>query len=89
VAGPAGLGNFGSSRPRNPTSLSGWSVGWTFPGTQKITDLWNASFSQSGQNVAAGNLSYNGTLAAGASTTFGFTGSYTGNDASPASLSCC
>ena len=68
--------------------LSGWSVGWTFPGDQEITDLWNASFSQSGQNVAAGNLSYNGTLAAGASTTFGFTGSYTGDNARPASLSC-
>jgi Glycosyl hydrolase family 12/Cellulose binding domain/Putative Ig domain len=68
--------------------LSSWGVGWTFPGDQEITDLWNASFSQSGQNVTADNSSYNGTLAAGASTTFGFTGSYTGNNATPASLSC-
>ncbi|MBV8430458.1 MAG: cellulose binding domain-containing protein [Solirubrobacterales bacterium] len=70
------------------SGLSGWSVGWTFPGDQKITDLWNASYTQSGQNVTTGNLSYNGTLAAGASTTFGFTGSYTSNNAAPASLSC-
>ena len=68
--------------------LSRWSVGWTFPANQEITNLWNAYYSQSGQNVTAGNLSYNGTLAAGASTTFGFNGSYTGNNANPASLSC-
>jgi hypothetical protein len=70
------------------SGLSSWNVSWTFPGNQKITNLWNASFSQSGQNVTARNLSYNGTLAAGASTTFGLTGSYTGNNAAPASLSC-
>jgi hypothetical protein len=68
--------------------LSSWGVGWTFPDDQEITDLWNASFSQSGQNVTADNLSYNGTLAAGASTTLGFNGSFTGNNVSPASLSC-
>jgi cellulase/cellobiase CelA1 len=68
--------------------LSSWEVGWAFPGDQEITELWNASFSQSGQNVTADNLSYNGTLAAGVSTTFGFNGSYTGNTATPASLSC-
>ncbi len=70
------------------SGLSGWNVGWTFPGNQKITDIWNASFRQSGESVTAGNLSYNGTLASGASTTFGFNVSYTGTSAAPASLSC-
>jgi hypothetical protein len=70
------------------SALSSWSVGWTFPGDQKITNLWNASYSQSGQNVTARNAPYNGTLAAGTSTTFGFTASYTGSNAAPASLSC-
>jgi Cellulose binding domain len=35
-----------------------------------------------------GNVSYNGTLAAGVSTTFGFTVSYTGDNAAPTSFSC-
>jgi hypothetical protein len=70
------------------SGLSGWSVGWTFPGNQKITGVWNASFRQSGQSVTVGNVSYNGTLAVRASTTFGFNASYTGANAAPASLSC-
>jgi hypothetical protein len=70
------------------SGLNGWSAGWTFPGNQQVTGMWNASFSQSGESVTASNMSYNGTLAAGASTTFGFTVSYTGNNAAPASFSC-
>jgi hypothetical protein len=70
------------------SALSGWSVGWTFPGNQTINNMWNASYTQSGASVTAGNMSYNGTLGAGASTTFGFTATYSGSNASPASLSC-
>ena len=70
------------------SGLNGWRAGWTFPGNQKITGMWNASFSQSGESVTASNMSYNGTLAAGASTTFGFNVSYTGNNAAPTSFSC-
>jgi Glycosyl hydrolase family 12/Cellulose binding domain/Putative Ig domain len=68
------------------SAISSWGVGWTFPGNQKITNLWNASFSQSGQNVTASNAPYNGTLAPGSSTTFGFTA--TGSSTPPATVSC-
>jgi hypothetical protein len=70
------------------SGLSGWTVGWTFPGDQKINQMWNASYTQSGESVTANNLSYNGTLAAGQSTTFGFTGTYTSSNATPTSLTC-
>jgi hypothetical protein len=70
------------------SALSNWSVSWTFPGDQKITNMWNASYSQSSENVTAANASYNGTLAAGASATFGFTGTYTSSNAAPTSLAC-
>jgi hypothetical protein len=70
------------------SGLSSWSVGWTFPGNQKITNMWNASYTQSGQTVTASNAAYNGALAAGASTTFGFTANYTGSNAAPPSLTC-
>jgi hypothetical protein len=38
--------------------------------------------------VTASNAPYNGTLGAGASTTFGFTASYTGSNTAPATLTC-
>ncbi|HKB30236.1 MAG TPA: cellulose binding domain-containing protein [Streptosporangiaceae bacterium] len=56
------------------TSRTSSTVGWTFPGDQKINNIWNATSTQSGESVTAKNMSYNGTLAAGAATSFGFTG---------------
>jgi hypothetical protein len=37
-----------------------------------------------GASVTADNVSYNGTLGPGASTTFGFLGSHSGNNPTPA-----
>jgi hypothetical protein len=68
------------------SGLGSWSVGWTFAGNQKITNMWNASYTQSGQSVTANNAPYNGTLAPGTSTTFGFTA--TGSNTPSPSLSC-
>ncbi len=69
-------------------TLNGWQLGWTFPGSQAISSLWNGSYTQSGGHVTVTNLSYNGTLAPGASTTVGFTGTYSGSSAAPSSVSC-
>jgi Glycosyl hydrolase family 12/Cellulose binding domain/Putative Ig domain len=65
-----------------------WTVGWTYPGDQKLNNMWNATYTQPGASVTAKNASYNGSLAAGASTTFGFTGTFTNSNAAPASLTC-
>ena len=67
-------------------TLNGWSLGWTFPGSQAINDLWNGSYSQFGKSVTVVNASYNGSLASGATATVGFTA--TGTSASPSSVSC-
>ena len=67
-------------------TLNGWSLGWTFPGSQAINNLWNGSYSQSGKSVTVSNASYNGSLAPGATATVGFTA--TGASASPSSVSC-
>jgi endo-1,4-beta-xylanase len=68
------------------TALSSWSLTFTFPGDQKITSNFNGGFSQTGQNATLTNASYNGTIAPGASTTDGFQGSWTSNDAVPTSF---
>jgi endo-1,4-beta-xylanase len=70
------------------TPRSAWQVGWAFTGGQTITQLWNASYTQTGSAVTARNLSYNGTLAANASTTFGFNGNWSSSNNAPTGLTC-
>jgi Glycosyl hydrolase family 12/Cellulose binding domain len=69
-------------------ALNGWQLGWTFPGRQAISNLWNGSYAQSGGQVTVTNASYDGTLAPGASATVGFTATYAGSNAAPSSVSC-
>ncbi len=68
-------------------AITGWTVTWTFGNGQSVTQSWNATITSSGSAVTARNLSYNGNLGAGASSTFGFIGSWNGTNSSP-SLSC-
>jgi len=57
------------------SALSKWSVSWTWPGNQKITQAWGGKATASGSLTTVTNETYNGSLGAGASTTFGFLGS--------------
>lgn len=66
-------------------TTAGWSVGWTWAGGQSVASMWNAVSAVSGSNETATNEPYNGVLAPGAATSFGFQG--TGGAATPA-LSC-
>jgi alpha-L-fucosidase 2 len=68
--------------------IRGWTVAWTFPNGQVITQIWSGTHTQAGANVTVTNAAYNGALAAGASTTFGFIGSATGANNPPASITC-
>ncbi|MEU9649802.1 glycoside hydrolase family 6 protein [Streptomyces sp. NPDC048110] len=70
----------------NGAPTSSWSLGWTFAGSQKVTNGWNAKVSQSGAAVTAANESYNGNLATGGSASFGFQGTYSGSNAIPATF---
>ena len=64
--------------------VSGWTLGFTFPGDQQITSSWNGTASQSGEKVTIANASYNGSIAAGGgSVTIGFQGTWTSSDAAP------
>jgi O-glycosyl hydrolase len=65
------------------SAINGWTLGFTFPGDQKITNAWNGVASQSGENVTITNESYNATIAAGSSTSLGFQGTWTSSDATP------
>ncbi|MEU3459598.1 endo-1,4-beta-xylanase [Streptomyces sp. NPDC006733] len=68
------------------TALTHWALAFTLPAGQAITSGWSATYSPASGNVTATNVSYNGTLAAGASTTIGFQATHTGNTAAPAAF---
>jgi cellulase/cellobiase CelA1 len=56
-------------------ATTGWNVGWSWPGAQTVSQIWSASATQTGAAVSVANLSYNGALGVGGSTTFGMLGS--------------
>jgi hypothetical protein len=62
---------------------NGWSLGWSFADGQKLTQAWNAEAAQSGTAVTARNVGWNGTVAAGASVSFGFTANASGTNTRP------
>ncbi len=68
------------------SAISGWQLGFTFPGDQKITNAWNGTATQSGETVSITNASYNAAIAAGGSTSVGFQGTWTTSDAIPTSF---
>jgi len=55
-------------------ATKGWNVTFSWPGSQTISQIWNATQTQSGAAVTATNLSYNGAIPAGGTTTFGLLG---------------
>jgi O-glycosyl hydrolase len=65
------------------TATSSWTLVFTFPGDQKITDNYNGGFSQSGETATLTSASYNGAIAAGGSVTDGFQGTWTNSNATP------
>lgn len=67
-------------------AINGWSLTWTFPSGQRISQAWNATVTSSGDQVTARNVSYNAALATNASASFGFNGSWSGANTAPASF---
>jgi cellulase/cellobiase CelA1 len=53
-------------------AISGWSVALTLAAGQRITNLWNGTTPGASGALAVTNAAYNGALAPGTTTTFGF-----------------
>lgn len=75
-----GITNAGTS------TIDGWTLTFTLPSGQSITSGWSATYSPASSTVNARNVSYNGTLAPGATTSIGFQATHTGNTGKPASF---
>jgi endoglucanase len=70
-------------------AINGWTLAFTFPGNQRISNGWNATWTQAPGSAAvtASNVDFNRTIPAGGSVRdLGFQASYTGANARPASF---
>jgi hypothetical protein len=70
----------------NGAAVTAWTLTWSFDGNQKITSAWSAQVTQTGTGVSAVNESYNGSLATGGTATFGFQGTFSGSNDTPANF---
>ncbi|MDR7277761.1 cellulase/cellobiase CelA1 [Catenuloplanes atrovinosus] len=67
-------------------TVDGWTLAFTLPSGQTVTNSWNATITPASGALSARNVSYNGTLAGGATQTFGFQATHTGDAAKPAAF---
>jgi hypothetical protein len=82
-------GGFGASiaiTNTGTTAIDNWSLHFTWPGSQQVSAGWGGTFSQSGNTVTVTAPGYAPNLAAGATTTPGFNGGYTGTNPKPTSF---
>ncbi|MEV6310057.1 cellulase family glycosylhydrolase [Streptomyces sp. NPDC051840] len=65
-------------------SVAGWTLRFTMPDAgQKVSQGWNATWSQSGSAVTASGLDWNRNLATGQTADLGFQGTFTGANPKP------
>ncbi|MCJ0871554.1 glycoside hydrolase family 18 chitinase [Streptomyces sp. AP-93] len=60
------------------TTLSSWTVEWDYPAGTAVTSAWDATVTSSGTHWTGKNVGWNGTLAPGATVSFGFNGTGSG-----------
>jgi serine/threonine protein kinase len=65
------------------TTINGWTLQFTFPGDEQITQLWSGHYTQTGQTVTITNVDYDATIAPGHTVTLGFNGRWRESYASP------
>ncbi|WP_158839500.1 endo-1,4-beta-xylanase [Saccharothrix deserti] len=65
------------------SAINGWTVTLTLPSGSTVTNAWNADRSGNSGTIQWRNVSYNGRVAAGQSTEFGFQGNGVGTGMTP------
>ncbi|MFE7748930.1 glycosyl hydrolase family 18 protein [Streptomyces sp. NPDC057428] len=61
------------------TALSSWTIEWDFPSGTAVGSAWDATVTSSGTHWTAKNVGWNGSVAPGASVSFGFNGTGSGS----------
>jgi|GEM_PF-783215 len=68
------------------SAIEGWTLEWSFADGQTITQMWDATFTQTDGTISAHNESWNDTIAPGDSVTFGFLADWSGANTNPTSF---
>jgi hypothetical protein len=84
VSGSWGSGFQGSVTVTNKGKpVTDWTLAFDFPSGQKVTQGWNADWSQNGTAVTVRSAGWNGTLATGGTASAGFLGTLSGANTAP------
>lgn len=70
-------------RNTGTSAINGWTLRWTFPDSQRVTNLWGGTATQSGADVSVMAASYTANVPAAGSVTLGFTASRGSTNPSP------
>ena len=83
-------GGFGTSiaiKNIGAAPVHGWQLTWTWPGSQHISEAWNATDSQTGANATLTNEAWNANINPGTTLNgIGFNGTFTGTNPAPAAF---
>jgi cellulase/cellobiase CelA1 len=64
---------------KSSSNINGWSISWNFSNNEKITELWNAKYTQTGKSVKVTNFSYNSIIQANGTVVIGFNLTHNGS----------
>ncbi|MER5961214.1 glycoside hydrolase family 18 chitinase [Streptomyces sp. NPDC002057] len=73
-----GFGGSWTVKNTGTTTINSWTVEWDYPTGTAVTSAWDATVTSSGTHWTAKNVGWNGTLAPGASVSFGYNGTGAG-----------
>ncbi|MGY0065789.1 cellulase family glycosylhydrolase [Streptomyces sp. QTS137] len=73
-------------RNTGSSAVAGWTLNWTFPGSQRITNMWGGTPVQTGSEVGVASAPYTASIPAAGSVTLGFTATTTGSSPSPSAF---
>ncbi|MEU0231108.1 MULTISPECIES: glycoside hydrolase family 18 chitinase [unclassified Streptomyces] len=74
----SGFGGSWTVKNTGTTTLTSWTVEWDYPTGTAVTSAWDATVTNSANHWTAKNVGWNGTLAPGASVSFGYNGTGSG-----------
>ena len=82
-----GFGTAISIKNTGSTPIDPWTLTWTWPGNQAITQSWNANYTENGPNATLTSMSYNHKINPNATVSgIGFNASYSGSNPAPAAF---
>ncbi|MEN8906586.1 MAG: polysaccharide deacetylase family protein [Clostridiales bacterium] len=67
-------------------TISNWTLTWTFPGDQKISNMQKANYTQDGSSVTVKSMNSNSTIKANSSIKFWFKLTYSGSNDKPSDI---